>query len=97
MVTRKFFSVILNLVAVFVPAVVLFRMFGLDAKVDPESIRHLFALLGTAFFSFAVGLGSAALLRSSDRPFILTVLEDLMRRVGEPGPLHDKEAQRKAA
>lgn len=78
MILRRFLSIILNIIAVFVPAVVLFRTFGLDATVDPQSTKDLLALLGTAFFSFVVGLGSAALLRSTDKPMILTVLEDLM-------------------
>jgi ABC-type transport system involved in cytochrome c biogenesis permease component len=102
MIVRRFLSIFLNIIAVFVPAVVLFRMFGLEAKVDPQSLRDLLALLGTAFFSFVVGLASAALLRTTDKPFLITVLEDLMPKRSEPeeDPLpkvHHHRQRRKVA
>lgn len=78
MIIRRFFSILLNILAVFVPALVLFRVFGLDATVNPESIKHVLAILGTALFSFVVGLISAALLRSTDKPFLESIVHDLM-------------------
>lgn len=96
MIWRRFLSITLNIIAVFVPAAVLFHIFGLDATVSPDSIRDLLALLGTAAFSFLVGLAAAALLRSTDKPMIITVLEDLLPKKEEP-TLHGGRQRRKAA
>jgi hypothetical protein len=76
--SRLIFSILLNLIAIAVPTAVVYRAYGPTASVNPESTRDLAYLLGTALFSFSLGLFSAALLRRPDTPPILRVLEQIL-------------------
>jgi hypothetical protein len=77
---RVILSILINLVAVAAPGAVLFHEYGPTAAVDPQSVRDMLFLLGTAFFSFALGLVSSLLLRSEDTPSLVLLVEDLFSR-----------------
>jgi hypothetical protein len=77
---RVILSILINLVAVAAPGAVLFYEYGPAASVDPQSMRDMMFLLGTAFFAFALGLGSSLLLRSEDKPALIGLVEDLFSR-----------------
>lgn len=76
---RVLLSVLLNVIALAVPAAVVAAVYGFQAEVNPQSLRDLVALVGTALFSFSVGLGAASLLKEGNTPALLTLVEDLLR------------------
>ena len=73
------FSILLSVLAVVGPPAVLYFLYGMDSRVDAESGKDLIAIMGTILFSFSLGLGSAALLKSIDKSFLLELVEDVLR------------------
>jgi hypothetical protein len=73
------FSILLSVLAVVGPPAVLYFLYGIDSTVDAESGKDLVAIIGTILFSFSLGLGSAALLKSVDKSFLLKLVEDVLR------------------
>lgn len=74
---RIHLSILLNLLAMAVPAAVLFFTFGPDARVDPKSAKDLLYLLGCALFAFCLGLVSNSLLKGEGSPAV-SVIETLL-------------------
>ena len=80
MMIRVTFSILLNLAAVAVPGAVLLHTFGPSAQVDPQSTKDLLYLFGSALFAFAVALMAGSLLKGSDKPAVVSIIEDLFSR-----------------
>jgi hypothetical protein len=75
---RVVLSILLSVLAVVGPATVLYFLYGMGSTVDPESGKDLVALIATVLFSFSVGLGASALLKSIDKSFLMSLVEDIL-------------------
>jgi hypothetical protein len=78
-------AVFLNILAVALPGLVLFAVFGGETRVSADSASQLGALLLSGLVAFSIGLVSAALLRKEGRVQILDfAVTCLTRDEGEP-------------
>lgn len=77
MKTRAALAVIVYLLAVSVPAFGLYTAFGPEAEVDVESATQVLALAGAGLFTFGLATLGGVLLRKSEKPPWLEVIEAL--------------------
>ncbi len=78
MTSKLVLSVILNILAVSLPVGILVRIFGVTATVNPQSARDILLLVGSAFFSFAVGMASSSI-KGADRSPLQSILRDIVK------------------
>lgn len=80
-------SVAIALLAVAVPTIAVFVLFGPSQKVQANSVTDVLVLVGTMLFSFLGGLLATFYLKESSQTLADIITEALRARQSEKGPV----------